>query len=331
MTALGTLQVKTLQLDQASGSVQLVGPTFPNPSTFVFTFPSIGAARIPTLQTAQLVPGWVPFADANGFLTGSNLFYYSSSLGLLNAGSATLTAGISVGVITGATTITGSGLITAGSAAINGTITGATTVGLDFANFTSQAASSTDGAVWSDSTEKTLTTRSVGLNLPIIGAMFVSTAAHAAITNAGPTTMFGTGVGTLTIPANYLIAGRSLRVDITGTISTAATSPTLNLFLNLGGSSVVTTGAKALTTSITTGDFHLIAILTSRGLGASQRVDGNIIFMHNNATATMSMVGAKGNANFNTSGSLALDVQCTTAGTGNTTVTPVMAIVTMMN
>ena len=168
--------------------------------------------------------------------------------------------------------------------------------------------------------------------MPLGGTMFVSTASVSAISNAGPTSMIGTGVGTLTIPANFLVPGRSLRIEIAGTISTGSATPTLNLFLKLGATNIATPGAKALTTSITTGDFYCVAILTAQAApSGSSAVAGNISFIHNNATATVSMVGASGSASVATNGTLALDVTATTAaGTGTTTVTPTMCIVTVI-
>lgn len=326
--ATGSAQLKTLQLDQASGSVQIVANGSQS-GTYVLTVPVLSAAASLPVWTATPSAGYIPYSDGNGNLSNSSSFTFSSNT--LTVGSVTFTT---AGVIAGATTITCSSTITStgGGLAIAGTITGATTVALNEADFSSQSASSTDGAMWYDSTQKCITSRLVGLNMPVGGTMFVSTASVSAISNAGPTSMIGTGVGTLTIPANFLVAGRSIRLEIAGTISTGSATPTLNLFLTLGGSNIVTTGAKAQTTSITTGDFYCIGILTARAApGASVAVYGNIAFINNNATATPTMTGANGTANFTTNGSLALDFTCTTAaGTGTTTVTPTMAIVTVI-
>lgn len=333
MAATGQTTVQTLQLDQASGSVQLKANASQS-GTYTVTFPVITQNMIPTIQAAAITSGYVPYADANGALTSVSTFNYSA--GTLSVGSLTLTGTLTIaGAISGATTITCSSTITSTGAglALSGTITGATTVGLNYANFTSQSASSTDGAVWYDSTQKTLCTRTVGLNMPLGGTMFVGTTNPTAISNAGPSTMIGTGVGTLTIPANFLVAGRSIRVEIAGTISTGSATPTLNVFVKLGATTITTSGAKAVPTSITTGDFYCVAVLTAQAApsGASA-VAGNISFIFNNATATVSMVGSNATTNAATNGSLALDVQCTTAaGTGTTVVTPSMAIVTVIS
>jgi hypothetical protein len=56
-------------------------------------------------------------------------------------------------------------------------------------------------------------------------------------------------VGTLTIPANYIMIGTQMRVILRGYIQTAAVVPTGQLRVLLGGTQIYTTGAVSVATA----------------------------------------------------------------------------------
>ncbi len=83
-----------------------------------------------------------------------------------------------------------------------------------------------------------------------VGCAFTMTASVTANTNAAGVTLVGTGVGTMTLPANFLVAGRTVRLKAWGTIISPA-SPSVTTFLvKVGSVTVATTSAFTPTASI---------------------------------------------------------------------------------
>jgi hypothetical protein len=74
--------------------------------------------------------------------------------------------------------------------------------------------------------------------------LFSQTADKTVANTTTPTGLFGTGVGSLTLPAGLLAAGSVIRITMTGHYSTTGT-PTFTLAVNLGGTELATTGAKS--------------------------------------------------------------------------------------
>src|SRR5262245_52672313 len=74
--------------------------------------------------------------------------------------------------------------------------------------------------------------------------LFVQTATGSTVNAASDTTILGTGVGSLTIPANWFTtAGTVLDVRASGVYTTSGAPPTFQLKLKLGGTTVGQTAA----------------------------------------------------------------------------------------
>lgn len=112
------------------------------------------------------------------------------------------------------------------------------------------------------------------------GCIFTSTA-DAGVTNSiAETSVIGAGVGTLTLPANFLSPGRTIRVTVRGHFSDDAVTPgTVTLLVKLGGTTVCTSGARTPTAGVSSDFWSLEADITCRTSGASGTVMG-----HGNAT-----------------------------------------------
>ena len=85
---------------------------------------------------------------------------------------------------------------------------------------------------------------------PVVYDMW-SSASVVTVSNTATETALLTGavsLGSLTIPANYLIAGSQLRIVLRGYIQTAAAVPTVTLKVLLGAVTIYTTGAQSLAT-----------------------------------------------------------------------------------
>jgi len=122
-----------------------------------------------------------------------------------------------------------------------------------------------------------------GSGLP--GSLFSQTSGVAVANTTTETTLAGTGSGTLAIPANSLIEGRTIRVTARGVLSTTGT-PTLNLRAKLGSTTVVATGAVATAGTISNHAFELVVDLVCRTTGASGTVIGEGRFWADNAAHT---------------------------------------------
>lgn len=86
--------------------------------------------------------------------------------------------------------------------------------------------------------------------------------------------LFGAGVGSLTIPANTLVAGSVIKITMVGFISRAAAS-SITYLLTLGGNTVAT-NTIATTTNATNESLIITALITCRTAGAGGNGIGNL-------------------------------------------------------
>lgn len=157
-----------------------------------------------------------------------------------------------------------------------------------------------------------------GLEAILSGVIFSQTA-DATVANTGTeTTLIGTGVGTVTLPADVLFgssgsAGRTLRITARGIYGTDAITPgNLNLRVKLGATTICTTGNVAATAALTNRFWELTAYITCRTQGAAGTVLGNGGFLHDDALATSELriwqMINTGTTTIDTTASLAIDV-----------------------
>lgn len=106
---------------------------------------------------------------------------------------------------------------------------------------------------------------------PAVG--FDQTASVTVANTNGETTLAGAGKGTLTIPANYLTLGRTVRVKASGYYGTTGT-PTLRLKVKFGSTILCDTGANTTGSGISARGWTLEAVITCRTVGSSGAVIG---------------------------------------------------------
>jgi hypothetical protein len=136
---------------------------------------------------------------------------------------------------------------------------------------------------------------------------YVATANKAVANTGAETSIIGTGSGSLTLAANYLSAGRTLRVKAAGFISETGT-PTLNIKFKLGATVICETGAVTLPASLSNSMLSVDVLLTSRTPGASGAVIAQgYVF----AGSTIIGMVATATSTVDTTGTLALDVTAT--------------------
>jgi hypothetical protein len=146
------------------------------------------------------------------------------------------------------------------------------------------------------------------------GTIFTQTADKNINTTAAETTLFGTGSGTLTIPANYLYSGNTIVIKLQGYMTTDAVPPTLDIKFKLGSTTIASTGAVTLVAVASNGYWEAECTLTARASpGAAAAISGQGKFNYFSTTTVMNPVSAMTAATVNaaTNGSLAIDVTAT--------------------
>jgi len=130
-----------------------------------------------------------------------------------------------------------------------------------------------DGDAWNDSAQKTIYTRLGSVNQALSGVIFTGTADATIANSVSETSITPTGIGTLTLPANFLVVGKTVQVKLNGNYTTdAVTSPTIQLKLKLGSTTVATFSANTIPTKTSTGIFTAEFTITCRTTGASGTV-----------------------------------------------------------
>lgn len=141
---------------------------------------------------------------------------------------------------------------------------------------TASSATTTDGDFWNDSTQKTFCAYEAGLRQDLSGVIFTGTADATVGNSTSELSGVPTGVGTLTLPANFWVAGKTARITLVGyqTYSNS-TTPTLRVKAKAGSTVVADTTALSLpsaTTSATTSPLRTIVDITCRTTGATGTV-----------------------------------------------------------
>ena len=114
---------------------------------------------------------------------------------------------------------------------------------------TASAAVATNGYVGQDSTQKAMGTYQNGLKQMVVGCIFTQTATGTNGAATAITNILGTGVGTAVLPASYSLIGKTIRIKVRGTVTTATTPGTTVITLYLSAGAPVT--VVAMSTAIT--------------------------------------------------------------------------------
>ena len=193
----------------------------------------------------------------------------------------------------------------------------------------------TNGTIWNDIVQNTLGSFENGLATYKSGAFFSQTTATATSgITASP--MIGGGAGTKTLPAGYLVVGKTIRISVAGIVTTAATPGTVSIAITLGGTVIAQSVApQTMTAGLTNVPFGFTVLVTCQSTGTSGIVLANTLSL-TSAAATAAVGGnLMPNASssgvtttVNTTGALAIGVTSTnsvSSGTVWTTENAVLA------
>lgn len=151
--------------------------------------------------------------------------------------------------------------------------------------------------------------------------LFAQTASVTVGNSSGEATLTGAGVGSLTIPANFLIPGTALRIAAFGYYTTTA-SPTLDMKIKLGATTVLDTGANNAPTAVGSARYwEMTCIITCRTVGAPGTVQaqGTMRYATSHTAEQADDFGPNTTTtNITTTGTLVIDFTAQW-GTGNPT------------
>lgn len=134
----------------------------------------------------------------------------------------------------------------------------------------STSTGSTEGDISNYSTQKCITAYVDGVLQYDTRTLFSQTATGTVANTTTETTIVGSGTGTMVLPANFFLTGKTIRVRGYGFHSSTA-SPTLNLKIKLGSTVICSTGAHTHHNA-SNGYFEFEAIITCRTTGGSGTV-----------------------------------------------------------
>lgn len=154
--------------------------------------------------------------------------------------------------------------------------------------------------------------------LPVSGAsksLFTATAS-ATVASGTPATVIGSGVGSLTLPANFFSAGTTLHIWSSGTLKWASTPGDWKLTIYIGGVKVAEGTASALNTAGANAGWNINTYITCRSTGMSGTLISNSVsmigyYVGGGVTTQRLMYLADQGNSFDTTGTLAVDVQAT--------------------
>jgi hypothetical protein len=133
--------------------------------------------------------------------------------------------------------------------------------------------SPTTGDLWYDSTKKTFENRVEGLTVHNQGHCFHQTASKTIANTTTETSLVGTGEGTLTLPANFLTVGRTIKIRARGHVSEVS-GPNATLRIKVGSVTIITSVGALPSAGLTTAGWEIAFEFTCRSVGATGTVIG---------------------------------------------------------
>ena len=196
-----------------------------------------------------------------------------------------------------------------------------------FLQLTQKAGTAIDGDLWNDSTQEALQTYVSGIEQTLTGVIFTQTADQTIANTTTETTLFSTGVGTLTLPANFWVVGKTIRMEIHGDFADTG-NPTAEIQVYYGTTSLIDSGAITLSGLAGTEEWETHVIITCRSIGETGTLETIIDWEYetsvgSSAIERLDVAGTLTEVNTTASGALDITFQWGTAHEDNTLVSEV--------
>ena len=198
---------------------------------------------------------------------------------------------------------------------------------------TTTPASVEDGETWTSSTQKALVSNQAGITQTLSGVIFTGTADATVADTTAEMSLIPTGIGTVTLPADFLVVGKTIKIDAWGIWTEDAVPSTLELRAELGGTLLCTTGAQTMVTS-EGGEWHMEVIFTCRSTGVSGTIysQGEVDFMSAFTTSVKHWMRRSATNAIDTTVSNAIDLTATHgAADADNSITTTNITVTVLN
>jgi len=153
---------------------------------------------------------------------------------------------------------------------------GAATSGSQIRLASGAGGGTTEGDIWNDSTQKNIVFYTDGVKQYNSTGLFSQTATGTAANTASETNISSTGTGTLVLPANFFVAGKTITLTASGFFSSIL-APTLRIKVKFGSTVILDTTAKTVGNHTNAG-WRLDAEITCRTTGGSGTVFGQGLF-----------------------------------------------------
>jgi hypothetical protein len=176
---------------------------------------------------------------------------------------------------------------------------------------------------------------SIGLNgftHVLVGCIFTQTNTVTVSGTVAETSLIGTGIGSVTLPANFWAVGKTVRVKMLGIHTMPGGSPTMQIKLKLGAVTLGdTTALVDKNDTNTLQEFE--ALITCRTTGATGTVMCNGRMLHHEGTSDVSMWPFENTttSTIDTTASAALDLTVQVSTATGTSISSTNLIIEVLN
>jgi hypothetical protein len=173
---------------------------------------------------------------------------------------------------------------------------------------------SLEGAVWQNDAQNALATYVGGLASTLPGVIYTSTADKNVASTTAETSIIPTGTGTLTLPANFWVVGKTIKITLIGFLRSKSSAPgTLDVRTKLGAVNIGATGGFVMDTGLSDIITRVNVLMTCRTTGATGtvKVCGALEYLGSGVTYFKVQPFSQGSMVVDTTASSALDMTAT--------------------
>lgn len=137
---------------------------------------------------------------------------------------------------------------------------------------TAGAGGTTDGQVYNDSTQKSISVYENGIKQILSGVIFTQITDQTVTNTISETTIIGAGVGTTILPANFFIIGKTIRIRVGGIYSTPALGAIVTIKVKYGSTILANKSTTSLFGGASSLEFDGEVLITCRTTGITGTV-----------------------------------------------------------
>lgn len=135
--------------------------------------------------------------------------------------------------------------------------------------------SPTNGDMWTDSTRQCFMSRQSGATVALTGTLFTQTNTVTVVSTTTPTSLVGSGIGTMTLPANFWTVSKTIEISLRGYIPVAVvTAPAWSFVIKHGSVTLATISSTVPIYPDQGASWEINFTLTCRSTGAAGTVFG---------------------------------------------------------